>query len=54
MDFKNEYEKELFFKIEPKNKKNSKGVKRKKIIKATKENLLRLTLDRLNGRSGEC
>jgi hypothetical protein len=53
MDIENNY-KETLFQIEPENKKESKVFKNKKIMKVAKENLLKLTLDRLNGRSGEC
>ncbi len=54
MDIENNYEQELVFQIEPKDKEEKHGYKQKKVIKLASENLKRMVIDRLNGKTGEC
>ncbi|MEI8067477.1 MAG: hypothetical protein WCG91_00800 [Candidatus Shapirobacteria bacterium] len=49
-----QYENELVFQVEPENKKDNKVARTKKIVKVARQNLIKLSVDRLNGRTGEC
>ncbi len=50
MNIENMIEQELVFKVEIKNKKNN----QKKVVKVAGENLTKMMMDRLTGRTGEC
>ena len=52
MDIQKEIEQELVFKIEIKNK--EKRIKQRRVVKLASENLKKMTIDRLNGKTGEC
>ena len=52
MDIQKEIEQELVFKIEIKNK--EKRIRQRKVVKLAAENLKKMTIDRLNGKTGEC
>ncbi len=52
MDIQKEIEQELVFKIEIKNK--EKRIRQRKVVKLASENLKKMTIDRLNGKTGEC
>jgi len=54
MDIENNYEQELFFQIEMEDKKEKQNHKQKKVIKAATQNLVKLVLDRLEGKTGDC
>lgn len=54
MDIENKYEQELFFQIEPKNKGEGQKTKQKKVVKLASENLTKMVMDRLDGKTGEC
>jgi len=54
MDIQKEFEQELVFKIEIKNQDIKQKVKRKRVVKLASENLKKMTLDRLSGKTGEC
>jgi hypothetical protein len=47
-------EKELVFKIEIENQNKKQGNKRRKVVKLAEENLKKMVLDRLEGKTGEC
>ena len=53
MDIKNKIEQELVFKIEIKNK-QEKRVKQKGVVRLASENLKKMIIDRLDGKTGEC
>ncbi|MDD4135729.1 MAG: hypothetical protein PHN66_01495 [Candidatus Shapirobacteria bacterium] len=52
MDIQKEIEQELVFKIEIKNK--EKRIRQRKVVKLASENLKKMTIDRLSGKTGEC
>lgn len=52
MDIQKEIEQELVFKIEIKNK--EKRIKQRRVVKLASENLKKMTIDRLSGKTGEC
>jgi len=54
MDIENNYEQELVFQIEPKNKEDKQTHKQKKVIKLASENMKKMVMDRLEGKTGEC
>lgn len=54
MDIQNEYEQELVFQIESEDKKEKIDDKQKRIFRVTSKNLRKLTIDKLNGKVGEC
>jgi hypothetical protein len=54
MDIQNEYEQELVFQIESKNKEEKQNKKQKKVIKLASENFKKMVIDRLDGKTGEC
>jgi hypothetical protein len=54
MDIENKYEQELFFRIEVEDKKEKQVHKQRKVIKVAKENLTKMVLDRLEGKTGDC
>lgn len=54
MDIQKEYEQELIFQIESENNKLEKKNKKKGIIRKAGENLTKMMMDRLNGRTGDC
>lgn len=54
MDIQNEFEQELVFKIEAENKEEKHKHKQKKVFKLASENLVKLVIDRLDGKTGEC
>ena len=54
MDYQNEFEQELVFQVEIKNKKETRSVKQKKVVKMAEENLKKMVIDRLSDRTGEC
>lgn len=52
MDIK--IEQELIFKIEVKNQNKTIKTKKKKVIKLAQENLAKMVIDRLDGKTGDC
>jgi len=54
MDMENNYEQELVFSIESKDKEEKRKHKQKRVFKMASENLRQLVIDRLDGRTGEC
>ena len=54
MDIQNEYEQELIFKVESEDNKIERKNKKKGIIKKATDNLSKMMMDRLEGRTGEC
>ena len=54
MDIQKEIEQELFFRLEVENKKEKQSHKQKKVIKLASENLKKMVMDRLEGKTGEC
>lgn len=54
MDIQKEYEQELIFQIESSDNKEEKKAKRKGIIRKASENLNKMMIDRIKGRTGEC
>jgi len=54
MDIQKEFEQELVFKIEIKNQDSSQKIKKKRVIKLASENLKKMVIDRLGGKTGEC
>lgn len=54
MDIQKEYEQELIFQIEVENKKEKQSHKQKKVVKMASENLKKMMIDRLTGKTGEC
>jgi hypothetical protein len=54
MDIQNEYEQELVFQIETKDKKEKQIHKQKKVLKLASENLKKMVIDKLGGKTGEC
>lgn len=54
MDIQNEYEQELVFQIESDDKKEKQTKKQKRVVKLAAENLKKMVIDKLSGRTGEC
>jgi len=54
MDIENKYKQELIFKIETKDQNKKIKIKQKKVIKTAEENLTKMIIDRLDGKTGEC
>lgn len=54
MDIQNEYEQELVFQIESDDKKEKQTKKQKRVVKLASENLKKMVIDKLSGRTGEC
>lgn len=54
MDIQKEFEQELVFKIEVKNKEGRQNNRQKRVIKLASENLKKMVIDRLGGKTGEC
>ena len=54
MDIENKYEQELVFQIEVEDKKEKQSHKQKKVVKLASENLKKMVMDRLDGKTGEC
>jgi hypothetical protein len=54
MDIENNYEQELVFQIEVENKKEKQSHKQKRVVKLASENLKKMVIDRLEGKTGEC
>lgn len=54
MDIENKYEQELVFQIELENKKEKQNHKQKRVVKLATENLKKMMIDRLQGKTGEC
>ena len=54
MDIENNYEQELVFQIEFKNSEEKQNHKQKKVIKLASENLKKMVMSRIDGKTGEC
>jgi len=54
MNFQNEIEQELVFKIEVKKTEGKSNGKQRRVIKLASENLKKLVSDRLDGKTGDC
>jgi len=54
MDIENKIEQELVFKIEVETQNRKQKVKKRRVIKVASENLKKMVIDRLGGKTGEC
>jgi len=54
MDIENNYEQELIFQIKVEDKEQKQNHKQKKVVKMASENLKKLVMSRLDGKTGEC
>ncbi|HPT65794.1 MAG TPA: hypothetical protein PK257_00590 [Candidatus Woesebacteria bacterium] len=48
------YKQELVFQVETESKKEKQKYKQKKVIELASENLKKIMMDKLNGKTGEC
>jgi hypothetical protein len=54
MDIQNKIEQELVFKIEIKDQYKKIKIRQRKVIKTAEENMVKMAMDRLDGKTGEC